>query len=152
MATVFDSIDGKLTSWMLAQPVYFIGTAPLAADGHINLSPKGMAGTFAVLSERRVAYLDYTGSGAETIAHLRDNGRVTLMFCAFTGPPNIVRLYGRGTTLLPGQPGFDEVYRSFDVDTDHGVRAVIVVDARNTSIITTAPAASSFCVVSAGRK
>ena len=85
------------------QPIFFVATAPSGSDGHVNVSPKGMRGSFAVLGEHRVAYLDYTGSGAETIAHLRDNGRITLMFCAFDGPPKIVRLHGRGRAVLPGR-------------------------------------------------
>ena len=93
---VHDAIDGRLREFIVGQPVFFVATAPSASlgRGHVNLSPKGMGGTFAVLGTHRVAYLDYHGSGAETIAHLRDNGRITLMFCAFDGPPNIVRLYG----------------------------------------------------------
>jgi hypothetical protein len=104
MATVFPEIDRKLRDWLLAQPVFFVGTAPLAADGHVNLSPKGMDGTFAVLGPHRVGYLDYYGSGAETIAHLRENGRIVIMCCAFTGPPKIVRLHGRGRVILAGDP------------------------------------------------
>ncbi|HEU5268084.1 MAG TPA: pyridoxamine 5'-phosphate oxidase family protein, partial [Jatrophihabitans sp.] len=71
MANVFDEIDDRLRAWLLAQPVFFVGTAPLSADGHVNVSPKGMGGTFAVLGPRRVAYLEYFGSGIETVAHLR---------------------------------------------------------------------------------
>src|SRR6218665_2978055 len=87
MGEVFAEVDGKLRTWIDRQPVFFVGTAPSGADGSINVSPKGMAGTFAVLGPSRVGYLDYTGSGAETIAHLRDNGRIVVMFCAFDGPP-----------------------------------------------------------------
>ena len=85
MGKVFQEIDGKLADWISRQHMFFVGTAPAGDGGSINVSPKGMAGTFAVLGPRRVAYLDYTGSGAETIAHLRDNGRIVLMFCAFEG-------------------------------------------------------------------
>ena len=101
------AIDERLARFLLAQPVFFVGTAPLAADGRVNVSPKGMAGTFAVLGPLRVAYLDYTGSGAETIAHLRENGRIVLMFCAFDGPPKIVRLHGRGRVVRPDDREFD---------------------------------------------
>jgi hypothetical protein len=126
MGKVLPEIDAKLASWLEAQPVWFTATAPLAADGLVNLSPKGSAGTFAVLGPREVAYLDLTGSGIETIAHLRENGRIVLMFCAFSGRPNIVRLHGRGHVLLPDDARFAELRPRF---TDHpGVRAIITVD------------------------
>jgi hypothetical protein len=128
MATVFEAIDDKLRTWLLAQPVYFVGTAPLAADGHVNVSPKGMSGTFAVLGPHRVAYLDYFGSGVETIAHLRENGRVIVMCCAFTGPPKIVRLHGRGRAVFRDDPEFADLRRQFAKERDHGLRAIIVVD------------------------
>jgi hypothetical protein len=119
-------ITDRLAEFMLRQPVFFVGTAPAGADGHVNVSPKGLAGSFAVLGPHEVAYLDLTGSGAETIAHLRDDGRICLMFCAFEGPPNIVRLHGRGEVLVPGTPGFDDLAGRF---ADHpGRRAVIRVD------------------------
>jgi len=123
---LYDAIDGRLREFVLGQPVFFVATA--ATEGRVNLSPKGMKGTFTVLGPNRVAYLDYTGSGVETIAHLRDNGRITLMFCAFTGPPNVVRLHGRGESVLPEDPRFAELYAAFSVDADHGLRSVIVVD------------------------
>ena len=96
MGRTYDEIDDHLRGWIARQPVFFVGSAPLAADGHVNVSPKGPGGTLRVLGPRRVAYLDYVGSGAETIAHLRENGRIVVMFCAFEGPPRIVRLHGRG--------------------------------------------------------
>ena len=92
MGKIYELIDERLRDFIQAQPVYFVATAPSGDGGHVNVSPKGMSGTLAVLGEHRVAYLDYYGSGAETIAHLRQNGRITLMFCAFTGPPKIVRI------------------------------------------------------------
>lgn len=113
---------------MLRQPVFFVGTAPLGADGHVNVSPKGMAGTFAVLGPRRVAYRDYSGSGAETVAHLRENGRIVIMCCAFAGPPKIVRLHGIGRVILPGDASFDELRGSFGKDRTHGQRSIIVVE------------------------
>jgi hypothetical protein len=128
MSKVMASIDDRLATFLLAQPVYFVGTAPLAADGHVNISPKGMAGTFAVLGPLRVAYLDYTGSGAETIAHLRENGRIVLMFCAFDGPPNIVRLHGRGRVVLLGDSEFDDLRAAFDKERSRGQRSIVVVD------------------------
>jgi hypothetical protein len=98
VARVLESITPELTEFLEAQPVFFVATAPLAGDGHVNLSPKGLD-TFRVLDAHTVAYLDLTGSGAETIAHLQENARITLMFCAFSGRPNIVRLHGRGTVI-----------------------------------------------------
>lgn len=89
------------------QHLFFVATAPLDAGGHINLSPKGMD-TFRVLSDNRVAYLDFIGSGNETSAHTRENGRITFMFCAFEGPPNILRLYGKGHAVLPGTAAWAE--------------------------------------------
>ena len=108
MGKDYERIDERLAGWLTAQPVFFVATAPLAADGHVNLSPKG-ADTLRVLDERTVAYLDLTGSGAETIAHVRENGRITLMVCAFSGPPQIVRLHGRGLVVRPGDAGFEEL-------------------------------------------
>lgn len=126
MGTVFDGIDEKLAFWLANQPMFFVATAPLTGDGLVNCSPKGLLGTFAVLDERRVAYLDLTGSGVETIAHLRENGRIVLMFCAFDGRPRIVRLHGRGEAILPPDPRFAELVNRF---SDHpGIRSVIVVD------------------------
>jgi hypothetical protein len=125
VAKVFDGIDDKLARWLERQPVFFVATAPLAPDGHINLSPKGTLGTFRVLDRDTVAYLDLTGSGAETLAHLRENGRVTLMFCAFDGPPNIIRLYGSGAAVLPSSPDFPSLVAGFPAHP--GIRSVIRV-------------------------
>lgn len=125
MAKVLDGIDDKLARWLERQPVFFVATAPLAGDGHINLSPKGTLGTFRVLDRDTVAYLDLTGSGAETLAHLRENGRVTLMFCAFDGPPNIIRLWGTGSAVLPSSPSFSSLVAGFPAHP--GVRSVIRV-------------------------
>src|SRR5215218_194402 len=111
--------------------MFFVGSAPLTGDGHVNVSPKGSGGTFRVLGPRRVAYLDYVGSGAETIAHLRENGRVVVMFCAFEGPPRIVRLHGRGEVVAPGDPRFRALVEeaAFEEPTiPEGRRAVIVVE------------------------
>ena len=126
MSKEHPEISGPLREWIARQALFFVGTAPLAADGHVNVSPKGLAGSFAVLGPHEVAYLDLTGSGAETIAHLRDDGRICLMFCAFEGPPNIVRLHGRGQVLLPGSTRFGDLAGRF---ADHpGRRAIIRVD------------------------
>jgi hypothetical protein len=128
MGKVFDGIDDRLRRWILEQPMYFVATAPLSGDGHVNLSPKGMGGTFAVLGERQVGYLDYTGSGAETIAHLKENGRIVIMLCAFDGPPRIVRLHGRGRAVLAAEPEFATLRPHFAKARTIGQRSIIVVD------------------------
>jgi hypothetical protein len=133
MSKVLESIDPRLARFLLAQPVFFVGTAPLAGDGRVNVSPKGMAGTFAVLGPLEVAYLDYTGSGAETIAHLRENGRIVLMFCAFDGAPNIVRLHGRGRVVLADDPEFGRLRGAFAKDRAKGQRSIVVVDVERVS-------------------
>lgn len=134
MAKVYEAIDGRLKDFVLEQKVFFVATAPSNVDGHVNVSPKGMTGCFAVLDPLRVAYLDYTGSGAETIAHLRENGRIVLMFCAFEGPPKILRLHGRGRVVRPGDDEFGDLLATFPVRPDtHGLRCVIVVDVHRVS-------------------
>lgn len=131
MGTVHETIDDALRRWIAKQHVFFVGTAPLDGGGHVNVSPKGMAGTFAVLDERTCAYLDLTGSGIETVAHVRENGRITLMWAAFDGPPRIVRVQGRGRVLLPGENGWDELAALFEAH--RGARSIIVVDADRVS-------------------
>ena len=106
MGKVFAEIDDRLRGWIEARELFFVGTAPLSADGHVNVSPKGPIGTLAVLGAHEVAYLDFFGSGTETIGHLRENGRIVVMFCAFQGPPRIVRLHGRGEAILATDPRF----------------------------------------------
>lgn len=125
---VLDGVDPKLARWLLKQPLFFVGSAPLSQDGHVNLSPKGMAGTFAVFDQYRVGYLDYYGSGAETIAHLKENGRITLMFVAFQGRPTIIRLFGRGRVVLPADPEFASLRGSFGKERVTAQRSIIVVD------------------------
>lgn len=115
MAKVLPEIDDELAGWIAAQPLFFNATAPLAADGHINLSPRGLD-SFRVLGPLEVAYLDFTGSGNESAAHLAENGRITLMFCAFEGPPRILRLYGRGEVLRPGSEGFTTLLPRFSAE------------------------------------
>jgi Pyridoxamine 5'-phosphate oxidase len=105
MAKVFDGIDERLAAWIAAQRLFFVATAP-SAGGHVNVSPKGPIETLSIIGPDRVAYLDRIGSGAETAAHLRDDGRITIMLCAFEGPPRIVRLHGRGSFLAAGDPRF----------------------------------------------
>jgi hypothetical protein len=130
MARTFDSIDDALRTWLEQQPVFFVATAPSGPDGHVNVSPKGYD-SFRVLGPSRVAYLDLTGSGIETVAHVRDNGRVTVMFCAFEGPPRIVRLYGRATLHRPGDPTWDDLAGCFP--TSRGQRSIIDIDVHRIS-------------------
>ena len=92
-------IDDKLAAWIGRQQMFFVGTAPSGDGGHVNVSPKGPIESLRILDPHAVAYQDVIGSGAETIAHLRDNGRIVVMLCAFEGPPRILRLHGRGTVL-----------------------------------------------------
>lgn len=105
MSATYQRLDDRLIAFIRAQKLFFVATAPLAADGHVNVSPKGYD-SLAVLDDHRVAWLDLGGSGAETLAHLRENGRITLMFCAFEGAANILRLHGRGRATAFGDPGF----------------------------------------------
>ncbi len=139
MARTLDLIDEGLARWIAAQPLYFIGTAPLAGDGHVNLSPKGPIGTFRVLGPDRVAYLDLVGSGAETIAHLRENGRIVVMFCAFSGPPRIIRLHGTGVAHFPGDDGYAAL------DAEAGFDPPEVEEARRAIIEVTVSRIGSSC-------
>jgi hypothetical protein len=132
MGKQYPGIDGRLREWIEAQHVFFVATAPLSAAGHINVSPRGLRDTFRVVDEHTVAWLDLTGSGAETIAHLRENGRIVVMFCGFEGPPKIVRLHGRGHVVTPEDDGWAETAAPFG-DAHPGVRAVIVVDVTRVS-------------------
>lgn len=122
MGKTYQAIDEPLARFIEAQRVFFVATAPAGADGHINLSPKGLD-SFRILDAHTVAYLDLTGSGVETIAHLRDNGRITIMFCAFDGPPKIVRLYGRGEVIAAPHSEFAALVARFPRFT--GTRSVI---------------------------
>jgi hypothetical protein len=131
MGKVYDQIDDRLQAWIEAQPVFFVATAPRSDDGLVNCSPKGTSGTFVILGPRRVAYLDLTGSGIETIAHLRENGRIVVMFCAFSGPPTVVRLHGRGEAVVPADPRFADLVARFDPHP--GVRAVIAIEVHRIS-------------------
>jgi hypothetical protein len=125
MGKLYSEIDDTLRDFIAAQHVFFVATAPLAAGGHVNLSPKGLEGLH-VLGPTRVLYVDFVGSGVETIAHLRENGRIVLMFCAFEGKPKIVRLHGRGRVVESRDPDFGE-FGCF-LPADQAVRSVIVVD------------------------
>lgn len=121
----YEAIDGRLRDFLLAQPVFFVATAPSGPLGHVNCSPKGNQDSLAVVSEREVAYQDLTGSGVETIAHLRENGRIVVMVCAFEGPPRIVRLHGHGEVVTPGEARFAELAAHFPERP--GTRAIVCV-------------------------
>src|SRR5579862_4113800 len=112
MSKLVERIDPELAVWLERQHVFFVAAAPLSAEQHVNCSPKG-GDSFRVFGPHLVAYQDYTGSGAETVAHLRENGRIVLMFCAFDGKPNIVRLHGKGEVLAPGDPDFEDLIDRF---------------------------------------
>ena len=120
MGKVYSDIDEQLSAWIERQQLFFVATAPLAGDGHVNVSPKGDLRWFRIIGPSEVAYLDFVGSGAETIAHVRENGRIVVMFCAFEGPPKIVRLHGRAQVLPAGH----ELAARFDTPPD-AVRSVI---------------------------
>lgn len=126
MGRTYDTIDGRMETWLAKQPMFFVATAPLSADGHVNLSPKGLDGSFVVLGPSTVAYLDLMGSGVETLAHVRENERITLMFCAFDGPARIVRLYGAGEAVQAGHPEFEELVARFPAH--RSVRSVMKID------------------------
>ena len=128
MGKVYDAITDALADWIGRQHLFFVGTAPLARDAHVNVSPKGDLRWFRILGPHEVAYLDFVGSGAETLAHLRENGRIVVMFCAFAGPPKIVRLHGRGEVL----PADGDLAAAFD-PPEHAVRSIVRVDVERVS-------------------
>lgn len=125
MGKVSNSISEHHCEFIAHQKMFFVASAPLSADGHVNLSPKGLD-SFRVLSPTKVAYLDIVGSGNETSAHLLENGRVTIMFCAFDGPPNILRLYGKGKTVLPSDTEWESLSKHFIIYPS--TRQIIVAD------------------------
>lgn len=125
MAKAHPEINEALRKFILEQPVFFVATAPLDAKGHVNLSPKGLD-TFRILGPRTVAYLDIFGSGVETLAHVRENGRIVLMFCAFQGAPKVLRLHGRGRAVEPQEGEFATLQGHFPVY--EGTRAIMVVE------------------------
>jgi hypothetical protein len=136
MARVYDEITDHLRDWVGRQSMFFVATAPLAGDGHVNVSPKGPIGSLRVLGPHRVAYLDIGGSGAETIAHLRENGRIVVMLCAFDGPPRIVRFHGSGEALLPDDPRFAELLEGAgfeDPSLPEARRSIVDVDVTRVS-------------------
>jgi hypothetical protein len=125
MGKVYAEIDDSIGKFISRQHMFFVATAPLDGAGHLNLSPKGLE-SFRVLNPRQVAYLDLTGSGIETVSHLRENGRIVIMFCAFEGAPKVLRLYGRGRALQPSDSGFGELRNLFP--NLPGIRSVVVVE------------------------
>lgn len=125
MGKVYPEISDSLRTWIQQQQIFFVSTAPLAGDGLINCSPKGLD-SFRILSPNRVAYLDLTGSGVETIAHLRENGRIVVMFCAFDGAPNIVRFHGKGQAILVDDPQFPDLAKHFSLTA--GVRSIVKIE------------------------
>jgi len=125
MGKTYSEIDASLAEFIRKQHMFFVATAPADAEGHINLSPKGLD-TFAILDPQTVAYLDLTGSGIETVAHLRENGRIVIMFCAFEGSPKILRLHGKGEVIEVGDPRFAGLRAKFPpLD---GARGVIRIE------------------------
>lgn len=125
MGKVFAEIDERNAAFIRAQRVFFVATAPLAAEGLVNLSPKGLE-SFAILGPLEVAYLDLVGSGIETVAHLRENRRIVFLFCAFEGPPRILRLHGRGEVIEPGDEAWDALAARFPARPN--ARSVVRVD------------------------
>lgn len=125
MSAIHPEITELLRAFIQSQHMFFVATAPLDGNGHINLSPKGLD-TFSVLDPHTVAYLDLTGSGIETVSHLHENGRIVIMFCSFQGPPKILRLHGRGRSIKPGDAEFDGLRALFP--PYEGTRSVTCVD------------------------
>jgi hypothetical protein len=131
MGREYEAIDDHLHDWIARQSMFFIGTAPAALDGHVNVSPKGPIGTLRVLGPTRVAYLDIVGSGVETLAHIRENGRIVVMLCAFDGPPRILRLHGRGAAVLQSDSGFGDLLAECGFEQpehSESSRAIILVE------------------------
>jgi len=130
MGVVYQEIDDKISAWIEKQKMFFVSTAPLSNNGLINCSPKGLD-TFRILGKRTVAYLDFTGSGVETIAHLKENGRIVVMFCAFEGPPKIIRFHGKGVVFEQGSEGYEKRLSHFDQHL--GARSIIEIDVQRIS-------------------
>ncbi|MFD4376909.1 pyridoxamine 5'-phosphate oxidase family protein [Streptomyces sp. NPDC058486] len=138
MGKTYERIDGRLRDFIEAQPLYFTATAPLSGDGHVNLSPKGRKGTLVIVDELTLAYIDFGGSTAETLAHLREpgNGRITLMWTSFSGPPTVVRVHGSGEVVLRDDPRWPELFARFPeeaVKDQISARAIVLVRAHRIS-------------------
>lgn len=132
MSNVFTEIDAGIREFIEAQPMFFVGTAPSGSDGLVNISPKGYRDCFAVLDDHTVAYLDLFGSGAETIAHLKENGRIVVMFCSFTRNSRILRLHGRGRVLRADDAEFAQLAPRFNLQHP-GLRSIILIDVQRVS-------------------
>lgn len=130
MGKTYEQIDESLADWIRRQKMFFVATAPLSADGRVNCSPKGLD-SFMILDSTTVAYLDLTGSGIETVAHVQENGRIVLMFCAFEGPARIVRLHGKGRVLFPDDALYAQVEEAFP--SLPGVRSIVHIDVTRVS-------------------
>jgi hypothetical protein len=131
MGKVFDGIDERLGAWIAEQPMFFVGTAPVDADGHVNVSPKAPIENLRVLGPTSVAYLDMVGSGAETIAHVRENGRIVIMLCAFQGPPRILRLHGRADVVVASDDRFEVLMQECGFtapDIPQMMRTIVLVE------------------------
>jgi hypothetical protein len=130
MGRLFERLDEDMIDWIGRQHMFFVATAPTSPKGHLNVSPKGTMDTFSVIGTTRVAYLDLMGSGIETVAHLRENGRIVLMFCAFEGAPQVVRLHGQGRAIQPDDAEFQELVAAFTITSDlqATLRSIIAVD------------------------
>ena len=126
MGKTYDAIEAEVREWMAEQHMFFVATAPRSEEGMINLSPKGHD-TLRILDDHTLAFLDYGGSGIETIAHLRENGRIVIMMCAFAGPPKIFRFHGSGDVITPREPEFEKLSEAFD-RSELGIRAIIRVN------------------------
>lgn len=130
MGKIYSEIDEAMRQFVERQHVFFVATAPASVEGHVNCSPKGLD-TLRILGPTTVAYLDYVGSGAETIAHLRENGRIVIMLCAFDGAPKIVRFHGKGEVIEPGNPDFAELLALYEPNP--GVRTIIRIEVERIS-------------------
>lgn len=126
MGVYYQAIPKSQIEWIKNQKTFWVATAPLAAEGHVNVSPKG-GPYFGIIDEKKFWYMDLTGSGNETISHLYENGRITVLFNAFEGPPRILRLFGEGTVLESETPEFNEFCKKIDVKILPGTRSIIVV-------------------------
>jgi hypothetical protein len=125
MGKQYQEISQPLREWIEKQKMFFVATAPLSGEGHINCSPKGLD-SFRIITPTQIAYQDLTGSGIETVAHIKENGRIVIMFCAFEGPPKILRLHGTGQVIEMSHPDFDSMGKHFSERM--GVRAYIRID------------------------
>ena len=130
MGRTYDTIDPSIQKWLEKQPMFFVATAPNDPAGHVNVSPKGGAGVFRVLDAQTIAYVDLVGSGAETVSHLQENGRIVVMFCAFTGAPKIMRFHGAGRSIPEDAPEYRELLAGFTLDDEQRplARGIVVVE------------------------